>query len=228
MLETLSKARKRLEEAKGSTFDEAAEQFITGNEAAWRSAPHRAQWRISLATYASPVIGKMPVEDIGVPEIIRILKPLWQDKVETGARLRGRIERVLDWARVHGLRTGENPARWRGHLDKLLPALAQVHKVEHFTAVPIDDVAAIYGRLCESKAMSAAALRFAILTAARAGETTGLRWSEIDMNARVWTVPADRIKAGRDHRVPLSDEAMNILSKRCEKSRQEALCFPAG
>ena len=206
------RTRKRLEDAKGTTFDEAAEQFITGNETAWRSAAHRAQWRISLATYASPIVGSMPVEDIGVPEITRILKPLWQDKVETAARLRGRIERVLDWARVHGLRAGENPARWRGHLDKLLPAVAKVHRVKHFTAVPIDEVAAVYARLCESKAMSALALRFAILTAARAGETTGLRWSEIDMNARVWTVPADRIKAGRDHRVPLSDEAMNILS----------------
>jgi integrase len=205
------RARKRLDKAKGTTFDEAAEQFIASNEAAWRSATHRSQWRISLATYASPIIGGMPVENIGVSEITRILKPLWQDKVETAARLRGRIERVLDWARVHGLRAGENPARWRGHLDKLLPPVAKVHKVKHFTAVPIDEVAAIYTRLCESKAMSAVALRFAILTAARAGETTGLRWSEIDMNARVWTVPADRIKAGRDHRVPLSDEAMNIL-----------------
>jgi integrase len=206
------RARKRLDEAKGTKFDEAAEQFITSNEAAWRSATHRAQWRISLATYASPIIGNMPVEDIGVPEITRILKPLWQHKVETASRLRGRIERVLDWARVHGLRTGENPARWRGHLDKLLPAVAQMHRVKHFAAAPIDEVAAIYAQLCESKAMSALALRFAILTAARAGETTGLNWSEIDMDARLWTVPADRIKAGRDHRVPLSDEAMNILS----------------
>jgi integrase len=203
--------RKRLDEAKGTTFDEAAEQFITSNEAAWRSAAHRAQWRISLATYASPIIGSMAVEAVGVAEIIRILKPLWQGKVETASRLRGRIERVLDWARVHGLRTGENPARWRGHLDKLLPALAQVHKVKHFAAVPIDEVASIYARLCESKAMSAVALRFAILTAARAGEATGLKWSEIDMKVRVWTVPADRIKAGRDHRVPLSDEAMRIV-----------------
>ena len=119
------RTRKRLEDAKGTTFDEAAEQFITSNETAWRSTAHRAQWRISLATYASPIVGSMPVEDIGVPEITRILKPLWQNKVETAARLRGRIERVLDWARVHGLRAGENPARWRGHLDKLLPAVAQ-------------------------------------------------------------------------------------------------------
>jgi integrase-like protein/Arm domain-containing DNA-binding protein len=168
------RTRKRLEDAKGTTFDEAADQFITSNEAAWRSTTHRAQWRISLATYASPIIGTIPVEDIGVPEITRILKPLWQTKVETAARLRGRIERVLDWARVHGLRAGENPARWRGHLDKLFPAVAKVRKVKHFTAVPIDEVAAIYARLCESKAVSALALRFAILTAARAGETTGL------------------------------------------------------
>jgi integrase len=206
------RVRRRLDEAKGTTFDEAAAQFIASNEAAWRSSAHRAQWRISLATYASPVIGSVPVEDIGVTEITRILKPLWQGKVETAARLRGRIERVLDWARVHELRTGENPARWRGHLDKLLPALSQVHKVKHFAAVPVDGVAAIYARLCKSKAMSAVALRFTILTAARAGEATGLKWSEIDINGRVWTVPADRIKAGRDHRVPLSDEATNILA----------------
>ena len=207
------RARKRLEDARAVTFDQAADQFIAANEPGWRNDTHRSQWRTSLAAFASPVIGKMPVADIGVTEVMRVLEPLWREKTETGSRVRGRIERVLDWAKVRGYRTGENPAQWRGHLDKLLPARRKVQKVKHHAAVAIDDLPAVYAKLADLDSMTALALRFAILTAARAGEVTGARWSEIDMEAKVWTVPSDRIKAGKTHRVPLSREAMEILTR---------------
>jgi integrase len=199
------------ERGQSLTFDEAAKQFIESNEKAWRAAAHRAQWRISLATYASPVIGSMLVRDVGLTQLKAILEPLWYEKPETAFRLRGRIERVLDWATVNGHRSGENPARWRGHLDKVLPALSQVHKVKHFAAVPIDEVGAIYHRLRNSKAMSALALRFIILTASRAGEVAGMKWHEIDLGGRLWTLPSERAKTRKAHRVPLSDEAIGIV-----------------
>jgi integrase len=205
--------RQRLEDARAITFDQAAEQFIAANEASWHNDKHRGQWRNTLAAYASPVFGRMPVADIGVTEVMRVLEPLWRTKTETGSRVRSRIERVLGWAKVRGYRTGENPAQWRGHLDKLLPARRKVRKVKHHAAVAIDNLPAVYAKLAEMDSMAALALRFVILTAARAGEVTGARWSEIDMDARVWTVPADRIKAGKTHRVPLSHEAMEILAR---------------
>ncbi len=219
------RARKRLEDARAITFDQAAEQFIAANEPGWRNDTHRSQWRTSLAAFASPVIGKMPVADIGVTEVMRVLEPLWREKTETGSRVRGRIERVLDWAKVRGYRTGENPAQWRGHLDKLLPARRKVQKVKHHAAVAIDDLPAVYAKLADLDSMTALALRFVILTAARAGEVTGARWSEIDMEAKVWTVPSDRIKAGKTHRVPLSREAMEILT-RVRTMATATLVFP--
>ena len=207
------RARKQLEDARAITFDQAAEQYIAANELGWRNGKHRGQWRTSLAAFVSPIIGKMPVADIGVTEVMRVLEPLWRGKTETGSRVRGRIERVLDWAKVRGYRTGENPAQWRGNLDKLLPARRKVQKVKHHAAVALDDLPAVYARLADLDSMTALALRFAIVTAARAGEVTGARWSEFDMEAKVWTVPSDRIKAGKTHRVPLSREAMKILTK---------------
>ena len=219
------RARQRLEDARAITFDQAADQYIAANEPGWRNDTHRGQWRTSLATFASPVIGKMPVADIGVTEVMRVLEPLWREKTETGSRVRGRIERVLDWAKVRGYRTGENPAQWRGHLDKLLPARRKVQKVKHHAAVAIDDLPVVYASLADLNSMTALALRFVILTAARAGEVTGARWSEIDMEAKVWTVPSDRIKAGKTHRVPLSREAMEILT-RVRASATSTFVFP--
>jgi integrase len=219
------RSRKRLEDARAITFDQAADQFIAANEPGWRNGTHRNQWRASLGTFASPVIGKMPVADIGVTEVMRVLEPLWREKTETGSRVRGRIERVLDWAKVSGYRTGENPAQWRGHLDKLLPSRRKVQKVKHHAAVAIDDLPAVYAKLAQLDSVTALALRFVILTAARAGEATGARWSEIDMKARVWTVPSDRIKAGKTHRVPLSREAMTILA-RTRTAATGTLVFP--
>src|SRR4029077_12842155 len=140
------RARQRLEDARAITFDQAADQFIAANEPGWRNDKHRGQWRTSLATFASPIIGRMPVADIGVAEVMRVLEPMWREKAETGSRVRGRIERVLDWARVRGYRAGENPAQWRGHLDKLLPARRKVQKIKHHAAVAIDDLPAVYAR----------------------------------------------------------------------------------
>jgi integrase len=219
------RARKRLEDARAITFDQAAEQFIAANEPGWRNDKHRGQWRTSLAAFASPIIGKMSVADVGVTEVMRVLEPLWREKTETGSRVRGRIERVLDWAKVRGYRTGENPAQWRGHLDSLLPARRKVQKVKHHAAVAIDDLPAVYARLAQLDSMTALALRFAILTAARAGEVTGARWSEFNIEAKVWTVPSDRIKAGRTHRVPLSQDAMEILAW-VRSMATAALVFP--
>src|SRR4029077_8216247 len=147
-------------------------QYIAANEPGWRSDTHRGQWRASLAKFASPVIGKMPVGDIGVTEVMRVVEPLWREKAETGSRVRGRIERVLDWAKVRGYRTGENPAQWRGHLDKLLPARRKVQKVSHHAALAVDALPAVYAPLADLDNMAALALRSAILTAARAGEVT--------------------------------------------------------
>ena len=207
------RARQRLEEARGVTFDQAAKQFLDTHESTWRNAKHRQQWRNTLDTYASPRMGTLSIAAIGIAEVTTILEPLWKTKPETASRVRGRIERVLDWAKVRGYRDGENPARWRGHLDKILPSHTKVRRVKHFEAVPIDDVATVYARLCRSGGMAALALRFAIRTAARSGEATGALWADIDLNGRVWTVPADRMKAGREHRVPLCREAMSILAK---------------
>lgn len=220
-----TRARQRLLEERGVTFDRAAEIFIESHEATWANDKHRQQWRNTLATYASPVMGGLSVAGIGIAEVTRILEPLWRSKPETASRLRGRIERVLDWAKVRGYRDGENPARWRGHLDKVLPAHNKVRRVKHHAAVPIDEMPAVYARLCEAQGIAALAVRFTILTAVRAGETTGASWPEVDLRAGVWSIPAARMKAARDHRVPLSREARAILSE-LERWRTDGRLFP--
>jgi integrase len=220
------RVRQRLEIARGLSFDQAAEQFLEDHEVTWKNPKHRQQWRNTLKTYASPKIGTLPVADVGTPEVMRVLDPIWHKLPETASRVRGRIERILDWAKVRGLRVGENPARWRGHLDKVYPARGKVRAVKHHSAVPIDDLPAVYARLCESKGMAAQALRFLILTAARASEVTGTRRPEIEpLAAHIWTVPPDRMKGGREHRVTLSDEAVAILAERLEKPTGD-LVFP--
>jgi integrase len=220
------RARKRLEEARGVTFDQATEQFLDDHDVTWKNKKHRQQWRNTLKTYASPVMGNLSVAAIDTPEVTKVLDPIWMKKPETASRVRGRIERILDWSKVRGYRTGENPARWRGHLDKVFPARAKVRKVKHHAAVPIDDLPAVYARLRESKGMAATALRFLILTAARASEVTGTRRPEIEpLAAQVWTVPPERMKGGREHRVTLSDEAVAILVERLETLTGD-LVFP--
>lgn len=211
-----------------ATFKEAAEAFIAAHEAGWANPKHRQQWRNTLEAYAYPVIGQLAVEDVGLAHVLKILEPLWSTKTETAKRLRGRIEQVLDAAQARGQITGpwQNPARWRGHLDKLLAKPSRVAKATHHRALPIDDAGAFVARLREHEGMGARALEFAILTAARSGEVRGARWPEIDLAAGVWTVPAERMKAGREHRVPLSPEALAVLAK-VPRMGETNLVFPA-
>jgi integrase len=208
------RARQRLENARGLTFDQAAKQFLDGHEGTWRNEKHRQQWRNTLDTYASPIIGATSVADLSTADVTRVLDPIWKTRPETASRLRARIERILDWAKVRGYRAGENPARWRGHLDSVYPARSEARPVAHHAAIAIDDLPATYAALCQSAGTAALALRFLILTAARAGEVTGATWAEIDLQERIWTIPASRMKAGREHRVPLSSEAVAILTAR--------------
>lgn len=197
--------------AKSLTFKEAAEGYISAHEAGWKNPKHRQQWRNSLATYAYQKIGALSVGQVELPHVLDVLEPIWTAKTETASRLRGRIELVLDWAGARGHRSGLNPARWRGHLDKLLPRPSKVARTEHHRALPASEMPAFMGHLRRSDGMGAQALEFAILTATRSGETRGARWEEIDLNAKVWTIPASRMKSGREHRVPLSAAAVQLL-----------------
>jgi integrase len=227
-------ARRRAERsdnsaATGLTFAQVADGYIAAHEPSWRNAKHRQQWRNTLDTYAAPVLGKLPVAQVDVGAVMRVLESLWREKTETASRLRGRIESVLDYATARGWRSGENPARWRGHLDNLLPARSKVAKVEHHSALPWRDIGAFMATLAEEEGVSALALRFAILTAARTGEVIGARWSEIDMQAGLWNVPAARMKAAREHRVPLSDGALVVLrevAKPRTNPNMEGFVFP--
>lgn len=208
------------------TFDEASRQFIRAKESEWRNAKHGAQWTATLTNYASPVIGKLAVGDVELSHVLRILEPIWATKTETASRVRGRIESVLDWAIVCGYRKGENPARWRGHLDKILSKPSKTKEVEHHTAVPVDDLGAFVESLRKREGIAAKALEFLILTAARSGEVREAVWSEIDINKKVWVIPKERMKAGREHRVPLSESAIKLLQALPRKEGSDAV-FPA-
>jgi integrase len=206
-----NRARHRLEAAKSITFKECAEAYISSHKAGWRNEKHKYQWPATLQAYAYPVIGALPVQAVDTALVLRVLEAIWTSKSETASRVRQRIENVLDFAKVRGYRDGENPARWRGHLDKLLPARSRVRQVEHLAALPYSQLPDFLAGLRQRDAVAARALEFLILTAARTGEVIGARWSEIDVRDKTWTVPADRMKARREHRVPLSARAIAIL-----------------
>lgn len=210
-----AKATKRrqasLAAAQSVTFKHSAERYIASHAAGWRNPKHKAQWTATLEAYAFPVFGDVPVQAVDVGLITKVLEPIWATKSETASRVRGRIEAVLDWAKARGYRDGENPARWRGHLDKLLPARRKVRKVEHHAALPYVEMPDFMAALRQREGAAARALEFAILTAGRTGEVIGAKWCEIDLEACMWTIPASRMKAGREHRVPLSDRAIDIL-----------------
>jgi integrase len=216
----------RASQIKDLTFEQAALTYITAHAAEWRNAKHAQQWRNTLETYAFPVIGSLMIKDVALPHVLTILEPIWATKTETATRLRGRLEQVLDWATARGFRVGLNPARWRGHLDKLLARPSKVAKVAHRAALPFTEVGAFMRRLRAADGMGARALEFAILTAARSGEVRGAMWSEIDLNANVWTIPATRMKAGREHRVPLSPKVVEVLAK-LPRMAESDLVFPA-
>lgn len=206
-----SKAALRANAAKSISFKEAAERFIKAHEAGWKSDKHAAQWTATLTTYAYPLIGSLHVDQIETAHIIQVLEPIWSEKTETAVRLRGRMEQVLDWAKVRGFRAGENPARWKGHLDKSFPARSKVAKVKHREALPYADMPDFMARLRNNDSISARALEFAVLTAARTGEIIGATDGEIDAKTGVWTIPADRMKGGKEHQVPLCPRALEIL-----------------
>jgi integrase len=201
--------------AKAMTFDQCAAAYIASHNAAWKNPKHQQQWKNTLATYASPVFGSLPVAAIDKSLVVKALQRdgFWTTKPETAQRVRGRIESVLDWATESEFREGENPARWKGKLSILLPARNKVQAVKHLEAMPYADVPRFMSTLAQRPETAASALRFVILTAARAGEAMGAKWDEIDFEARLWTVPASRMKAGKQHQVPLCDAAMAELEK---------------
>jgi len=207
------RAAARLDAVTTMTFDECRDAYIAAHQAGWRNAKHRMQWVNTLDTYVSPVFGKLAIQAVDVARVTQVLEPIWSTKPETASRLRGRIERVLDWAKARGFRAGENPARWRGHLDQLLPARSKVHNVQHHAALPFSELPPFIAALRERAGVAARALEFAILTAARTGEVIGATWDEIDIGRRLWTVPANRMKGHREHRVPLSDHAVALLKE---------------
>jgi len=201
----------RLAEARSVTFEDCAEAFLASHEAGWRNDKHRGQWRNTLETYAYPVIGKLPVAEIDVALVRRILDPIWYTKTETATRVRQRVEKVLDYASASQYRAGENPARWQGNLKELLPAAAKLKKVRNHPALPYAQIHSFVNVLRDQEGTAARALEFTILTAARTNEVIGARWSEIDFENALWTIPGDRMKAGKSHTVPLPPRGIAIL-----------------
>ena len=211
--------------AKAMTFQDCAKAYIQAHRTGWRNPKHAAQWPSTLGTYVYPVFGAVPVQMVDVGLVTKAIEPIWSTKPETASRVRGRIESVLDWAKARGYRAGENPARWRGHLENLLPKKSKIRRVEHHAALPYAELAAFMADLRQQHGTAARALEFAILTAARTGEVIGARWEEINLADRLWIVPAERMKAGREHRVPLPDAAIEVLDRMAASSRAIA---PAG
>ena len=193
------------------TFQQCADDFIDSHKAGWRNSKHVDQWTNTLKTYAGPIIGQLPVEAVDTSLVMQVLQPIWVTKPETAARVRGRIEAVLAWATVQKLREGPNPALWRGHLSMLLPARGKVRKVKHHSAMPYQSMPDFVRELRSRDTMSVKALEFTILTAARTGEVIAARWDEVDWESCTWTIPASRMKSGRQHRVALSDGAIALL-----------------
>ena len=205
------KAAQALAAARSLTFEQAANQYFVQHESRWRNAKHRAQFLSTLKAYAFDHIGKMSVADIQTGDVLRCLEPIWGSKTETASRVRSRIAGVLDWCIVRGYRTGPNPAEWKSHLSNVLPPPGQIQKTKHHAAMPFAELPAFLRELREREGVAARALEFAVLTAARTGEIVGALWNEIDLDTKTWTIPPERMKAQRPHRIPLSDRAVAIL-----------------
>jgi integrase len=216
----------RIGAAKGMTFQACAEAYIAAHRAGWKNAKHAWQWPSTLEAYVYPIFGALPVQAVDVGLVMKAIQPIWTAKPETASRVRGRIESILDWATASGHRQAENPARWRGHLENLLPKKSKVRRVAHHAALPYVELPAFMGQLRQQQSFSARALEFTILTAARTGEVIGATWTEIDFEGRLWTIPGGRMKAGREHRVPLSDAALAILRPLAE-ARTGEYVFPS-
>ena len=214
------------QQATEKTFEQAARAYIEAHGDGWKNPKHRAQWTATLQTYAFPFIGRLLVRDVGQEQVLELLQPIWRTKTETATRVRGRIESVLSWATVRGYRNGENPARWKGHLEKLLPAPGKISSVKHHRALPIDQVGAFVSALRKQEGLAAKALEFTVFTAVRTNEALGATWDEVDFDAKVWTVPAERMKGKkREHRVPLTDAVIRILE--AQSTNGSELIFPA-
>lgn len=222
----------KIETESRKTFAECAYQYIEDNRAGWKNVKHANQWTTTLKTYAFPHIGHISVADITTKMIVDLLRPIWVDKAETANRLRGRIQTVLDWAKVQGFHSGDNSAIWQGHLDKILPARSKVSKVVHHSAMPYNDVPAFLKALQLRDGLSIRALEFAILHANRSGEVRLATWKEIDFEKKLWIIPEERMKAGREHRIPLTDQAIAILQTLPaftlnEQDRKDLFIFPS-
>ena len=202
----------KAQRAKFMTFQQCADAYINAHRAGWKNPKHIQQWQNTLSQYAFPVFGDLDVKAIDTGLITKCLEPIWLTKNETAGRVRGRIESILDWATVHEYREGVNPARWRGHLDKLLAKQSKVQKTEHHKALPYAEINGFISQLHQQDGIAAKCLEFTILTAARTGETIGATWDEIDLDAKTWTIPAIRMKAEREHKVPLSADALAIIN----------------
>ena len=221
-----AKAALIAEQINARTFDQCVDGYLASHEGAWKNAKHRQQWQNTLSTYASPVIGNMDVKTIGFEDVLRVLEPMWGVKTETATRLRGRIEQVLSWATVRKFRTGENPALWRGNLDQALPKPKALRQPENHKSVAWQQIPAFMRQLQTIQGMGAQALRLLIWTAARSGEVRGMRWAEVDLATGFWTVPAERMKAGVEHTVPLSKQAIELL-KALPRFAGTDLVFPS-
>jgi integrase len=221
----LKRGQVQLDAAAVMTFKACAEKYISSHSAAWKSVKHTSQWQRTLVTYVYPVFGDLPVQFVDTGMVTKVIEPIWVTKTETASRIRGRIESILDWATARKYRTGENPARWKGHLDNLLPMRSKVQKIKHHAALPYPEIGKFMVSLRQKDAVSASGLEFLILTAARTGEVMGATWDEIDFDNSMWAIPSERMKNGKGHRVPLSTAAIEVLRK-MKKNAESKFVFP--
>ena len=218
--------QKQLERAKSISFKECATRYIESHKSGWKNKKHQSQWTNTLENYAHPIMGHLPVQDISTNHVMQVLEPIWYTKTETASRIRSRIENILDWAKVKTYRTGENPALWRGHLDKLLPKQSKVQKVKHHPALPYTEQPNFYKLLRNKNTIAAKALTFIILTVSRTNEALEAKWDEFNFDTAIWTIPKERMKSGTEHRVPLANETINLLDELKKYSREDNYLFP--
>ena len=212
-------------DAKTLSFEQCAKSYIDSHKPSWKNAKHADQWANTLRTYANPIIGHLAIQDVNTALVMKVLEPIWYSKTETASRVRNRMELILSWATVRGFRVGDNPARWRGHLDKLLPRRTSIQKVKHFSAIPIEELSVFMEKLRGLQTIVARGLEFQILTACRTNEAMGARWSEINLQEGLWTIPASRMKAEREHRIPISERGLEILQA-IKRTSNSAFVFP--
>jgi integrase len=223
----LKRGQAEADAAKVMTFKECADKYISTHSAGWKNVKHARQWLTTLKTYVYPVFGDLPVQSIDTGLVMKVIEPIWATKTETASRLRGRIEAILDWATARKFRDRENPARWKGHLDNLLPKPSKVQKVKHHAALPYADTGGFVAALRTQDGVSASGLEFLVLTAARTGEVIGATWGEINLDTATWIIPAERMKSGKEHRVPLSFPALAVLRTMKEVAVSDYV-FPGG